>query len=465
MNVRTPSMPPAPPALASSWGNLVRTVVVFVALVAAVGCARTDSPTTTVSDVEEVCATDPFGCVVFNVGDPVELGALLWLGADSSQSGVGSRVAVELAVDYLDGVFDGVPGDLLGHPVEVIIEDDGCSREDGIVAAERLRAEPRLLAVVGTTCSSAALDGAAVVFGEAGILLVSPSATAPALTDPDNRQRFFFRTAPNDAIQGSVLADFVVRSLTPADGDPVVVATVDDGGPYSGELAQVFGQRIELQGGVVAASPTLGASEASPEAVAEAVAAVAAAAPDVVFLPLFEPNCSTLVTALRAVPALADTEFVVAEACVGPRFLEVAGPAGDGVFGSAPDFSDTSADPFYTQEFLPAFERRFGGLPPGVWHAHAFDAANLIFDATRRVAIRLPGGAFAVPRSALRSAFLDVSRYRGVSGLVTCTPSGDCAQSARIAVYEAPLWPVEGGSAGSPTFSQSKNLAEVRNNQ
>ena len=445
--------------------SAARGLLAVAILVVAVGCARTDSGTSTVTDVEEVCAADPFGCVVFNVGDPVELGALLWLGADSSQSGVGSRVAVELAVDYLDGVFDGVPGDLLGHPVEVITEDDGCSREDGVLAAERLRAEPRLLAVVGTTCSAAALDGAAVVFGEQGILLVSPSATAPALTDPDNRERFFFRTAPNDAIQGSVLADFVVRSLTPVGGNAVVVATVDDAGPYSSELAEVFAQRIELQGGVVAASPTVGGSEASAEAIAAAVSSVAAAAPDVVFLPLFEPNCSAMVTGLRGVPELADTEFVVAEACVGPGFLQAAGPAGEGVFGSAPDFSDTSADPFYTQEFLPAFERRFGGPPPGVWHAHAFDAANLIFDATRRVALRLPGGAFAVPRSALRSAFLDVSRYRGVSGLVTCTPSGDCAQSARIAVYEAPLWPVEGGDFGSPAFSQSKSLAEVRNNQ
>jgi hypothetical protein len=88
-----------------------------------------------------------------------------------------------------------------------------------------------------------------------------------------------------------------------------------------------------------------------------------------------------------------------------------------------------------------------------------------MFDATRRVALRLPGGAFAVPRSALRSAFLDVSRYRGVSGLITCTPSGDCAQSARIAVYRAPAWPVEDGSDGAPVFSQSKSLADVRNNQ
>jgi branched-chain amino acid transport system substrate-binding protein len=448
------------------WGpHLVVVSLAMLVLGTVVACAPDDAGEAAVAGAEEICAADPFGCAVFDVGDPVELGALLWLGVDSSQSGVGSRVAVELAVDYLDGVFDGVPGNLLGHPVEVLVEDDGCNRDDGIAAATRLRAEPRLLAVVGTTCSSSALGGAAVVLGEDGVLLVSPSATAPALTDADNRQRFFFRTAPNDAIQGSVLADFALRSLGAGDGTALRIATVDDGGPYSSALAQVFAQRVELQGGAVGATPSLGGSEAAPAVVADAVASLVPDAPDVVFLPLFEPNCSAVVSAIRAVAELADTQIIVAEACVGGRFIAAAGDAGVGVYGSAPDFSDTSADPFYTDEFLPAFERRFGGPPPGVWHAHAFDAANLIFDATRRVAIRLPGGAFAVPRSALRSAFLDVSRYRGVSGLVTCTPSGDCAQSARIAVYVAPSWPVEGGVAGDPVFSQAKSLAEVRNNQ
>ena len=442
--------------------------VLLVALVVAgaVGCASGNGTDEDVAVVDEMCAADPFGCVMFNVGDPVELGALLWLGPGSSGSGEGSLTAVELAIDYLDGSFDGVPGELLGHPVEALVEDDGCNRADGAAAAERLRAEPRLLAVVGTTCSSAALDGAAVVLSEAGILLVSPSATAPALTDPTGRQRYFFRTSPNDAIQGSVVADFVVRSIAPASGDGAVrVATVDDGSPYSAELAQVFAQRIELQGGSLAAAVALDGADASPDDIAGGVAEIAAAAPDVVFLPLFEPTCSAAAQAIRSEPTLSSVSVVVAEACVDAAFLDVMGDAATGVFGSAPDFSDSSADPFYVQEFLPAFERRFGGPPPGVWHAHAFDAANLIFDATRRVALPLPGGAFAVPRSRLRSAFLDVDRYRGVSGLVTCTPSGDCAQSARIAVYRAPAWPVVAGGSATPVFSQSKSLADVRNNQ
>lgn len=411
--------------------------------------------------VEEVCAADPKGCVEFGVGEPVELGALLWVGPTASGSGEGSRVAVELAIDYLDGSFDAIPGNLLGHPVDLIVDDDGCSPETAAAAAERLRQEPKLLAVVGTTCSSAALDAADAVLSEAGILLVSPSATAPALTDPARRERFFFRTAPNDLIQGGVIADFVVRSLPAGAVAEAVVAVVDDGSPYSSQLAGVFSREVQLAGVAVEEVPSLGASPAPPGAIGRAIAALEMVQPDTVFLPLFEPTCSSMVSAMRASEVLADATIVVAEACVTSAFLDALGSEADGVFGSSPDFSDPAGEPFNVDEFLPAFQRRFGAPPPSVWHAHAFDAANLIFDATRRVAIRLPGGAFVVPRTALRNALLDVTRYRGVSGRLSCAPSGDCVPAARIAIYEAPQWPVRGGIGAVPVFSQSKSLGEV----
>lgn len=416
-------------------------------------------------DVAATCEADPFGCVVFDVGAPVELGALLWVGPDANSVGVDSRIGVELAVDYLDGTFDDVPGQLLGHPVVVDVEDDGCDPEVATEAARRLLNEPGLLAVVGTTCSSAALDGAARVLSERGVLLVSPSATAPALTDPERRDRFVFRTAPNDQIQGAVVADFVARNLAPT-GRAVRVATIDDDSAYSGELAQVFTQQIEVAGGDIVATASIGGREADLVEVQAAVDVVAPASPDVIFLPLFEPDCSTTVTAIRSRPELAGVPIVVAEACVVAEFLGAVGAAGLGVYGSAPDFTDTSADPFYAEEFVPAFKRRFGAPPPSVFHAHAFDAANLIFEATRRVALPLPGGAFAVPRSALRTALLDVASYRGVSGLIACRPSGDCAQSARFAIFPAPNWPVgAGASQAVSVFSQSKSLRDVLGGQ
>ena len=125
-----------------------RAGMLVAALCGAVGlaaCGTSDSATIG-DDVEAICAADPFGCVVYDIGAPIELGALLWLSEETPGTGVNSRLGIELAIDYLDGVFDSVPGELLGHRVELLTDDDGCSAEQGVVAAERLRVEPGLLA-------------------------------------------------------------------------------------------------------------------------------------------------------------------------------------------------------------------------------------------------------------------------------------------------------------------------------
>jgi branched-chain amino acid transport system substrate-binding protein len=143
-------------------------------------------------------------------------------------------------------------------------------------------------------------------------------------------------------------------------------------------------------------------------------------------------------------------------------FLAEAGSAATGVFGSAADNEALRAGSFYAESFLPAYQRSYGENPGGQFHTYAFDATNLIFDALRRVAQPQPNGALRIRRSELRAAMLAVQGYPGLSGPITCRPTGDCAQGARLGIYEAPSWPVGAGvDTARPVFSQAKSLAEV----
>ena len=65
-------------------------------------------------------------------------------------SGTDSKNGIALAIDYLDGTFDGTPGQLLGHDVTLQHEDDGCSAEGGQAGATALAANPDIVAVIGT---------------------------------------------------------------------------------------------------------------------------------------------------------------------------------------------------------------------------------------------------------------------------------------------------------------------------
>ena len=398
--------------------------------------------------VQAECARDANACVEVGVGRPIYLGTLLF---EADSAGLDSKRAVDLAVDYLDGQFDGEAGELLGHPVALLAESEDCTPKGGIAGAKRLLLEPDLVAVIGTTCSAASFDAAAKVLSAKDVLLISPSNTSPLLTDPKKHERFYFRTAFNDLIQGAAVAAFVKEKLG---AKTAGIISVPDA--YSKTLGEAFADRFWRDGGKVVAEASM-ALRGSP---AQAVATMATARPDVIFLPTFAPACPAAVRAIRATPALANARIVVSEACQTRDALKDLGATADGIYASGPDAGDLRADPFYSRYFIPAYRKAYGEAPPTVFHATTYDAANLLFGAIRRASVQLPGGRLLIDRAALRRAMLDVEGYKGMSGILTCVPNGDCAQGARISVYRAPAWPQLRPGA-RPVFSRSFTLAEV----
>lgn len=77
-------------------------------------------------------------------------------------------------------------------------------------AAERLITSDQVKGIIGGDCSGVTRAVLTNVAMPNGIVMVSPSATSPALTDdPDNG--LFFRTAPSDAREGEVMAAILVE--------------------------------------------------------------------------------------------------------------------------------------------------------------------------------------------------------------------------------------------------------------
>ena len=75
-------------------------------------------------------------------------------------------------------------------------------------AAERLVTSDKVHAIMGADCSG--VTGAILqnVARPNGVVMISPSATSPALSTADDDD-LFFRTAPSDARQGAVIADIL----------------------------------------------------------------------------------------------------------------------------------------------------------------------------------------------------------------------------------------------------------------
>jgi branched-chain amino acid transport system substrate-binding protein len=295
--------------------------------------------------------------------------------------------------------------------------------------------------VIGTSCSSASLGVADKILSEKGIVTISPSATNPALTTAGTHQPYYFRTAHNDRIQAAVVADFAVQKLSATTG-----ATIHDESPYTQGLTDGFKANFETQGGEVTSEDAINSADKDFKPL---LTKIAQNAPNVIYAPDFNPACALIAKQKATTSGLEDTTLMGSDGC-----------SADGVYLSGPDLTAFSGGDFYKNELVPAYEDQYGSKPLSVFHAHAFDAMNVLVKAIEATAVENSDGSLTINRAALRDAVQNTTDYEGVIGTITCTPDGDCATSVTIGIYKVPdvgfLDP-----AAKPVFTETKTLDEV----
>ena len=343
--------------------------------------------------------TDTLGVVRVAKGQPLTIAYWLVVAGPDASLGVDSRRGIEIAIEDRKGR-------LLDHPVRLIGEDDGCSAEGGVTAATKLAANRAIVA---------------------GIVNVSPANTAPRLTAPDRGPDFegYLRTAHNDKVQGSVAAEFA-RKVLKVDR----AATVHDGSPYAEGLANVFVERFRKGGGTITSQEAIAPTDTDMRPV---LTKIAAGNPQLVYYPIFIAAGGHMTRQAKEVPGLANVKLMSADGTFSPDFLRAAGGAAVGMYHSSPDLSPEALGPRY-KEFLGKYQKKFGEKPNAAFHAHAYDAANMIFAAIEKVAKKDGGNTF-IGRKALRDALFATKNFKGLTGNLTCEKFGDCADP-KIAVYQ-----------------------------
>ncbi len=358
---------------------------------------------------ESLECTDEIGCVEVAPGDPVILASSLVVSGPNTELGLDSQYGVELAIDFRE--------ELLGHPIELQAEDDGCSAEGGQTSATKIVSNPQIVAMVGTSCSGAGVPASEIV-SDAGFAMVSPSNTSPALTDPDQAFHVgYLRTAHNDLVQGQAMADFAFNEL-----GVTRAAVIHDGDPYTEGLASAFSGPFEEFGGEIVAFEAEAPDASNVEPL---LTTVAAADPEFIFYPVFIPLGSLITNTASDIPDLEGVILAAADGIQSPSFLENTVGTSEGMYASGPDLSFSNT--FYQDEFLPAYQEKYGTEPTAPFHAHAFDATNMVLDAIEAVAQQGGDGTLLIGRQALRDALYATSGLEGVTGTISCDENGDCA--------------------------------------
>ena len=143
-------------------------------------------------------------------------------------------------------------GGIGGEKVVLKLADDAGDPKQGVSAANLLVGD-KVRFVVGPVTSGVAM-AASDVFAESGVLMVTPTATSPALTNRGLSN--VFRTCGRDDQQAEVAAAYVLKNLKGKK-----VAIVHDKGTYGKGLADSFKKGINAGGITEVAYLTLNPGE------------------------------------------------------------------------------------------------------------------------------------------------------------------------------------------------------------
>jgi len=121
-----------------------------------------------------------------------------------------------------------------------------------------------------------------------------------------------------------------------------------------------------------------------------------------------------------------------ADGIFSPDFYKAAGETAIGMYHSSPDFSAFAGG---YKDFLTKHQKKYGEKPLAPFHAHAYDAAMMIYAAIEKVGKKAPDGTLYIGRKALRDALYATKNMKGLTGNVSCDKYGDCADP-KIGVYK-----------------------------
>jgi branched-chain amino acid transport system substrate-binding protein len=360
---------------------------------------------------------DEIGVIKIKPNEPIHIACWLAVAGSEASLGIDSKRGVEIAVEDKGGK-------ILGFPIKLTVQDTGCNAEGGQAAATKLAADPTIVAAIGSTCSSEARPGAPILW-KAGIVTVSPSNTAPELTSPKRGKEYegYLRTAHNDKVQGAVAAEFAYKYLKVRRA-----ATIHDGSPYAEQLQAVFAERFKKLGGTITSQEAVAPTDTDMRPM---LTKIATGKPEMIYYPIFIAAGGHVTRQVKEIAGLEKVALMGADGLFSPDFYKAAGEAAIGMYHSSPDFS-AFAEGY--KAFLEKHQKKYGEKPLSVFHAHAYDAAMIIFSAIEKVAKKSPDGTLYIGRKALRDALYATKNHKGLTGTLTCDPYGDCADP-RIAVY------------------------------
>jgi len=294
--------------------------------------------------------------------------------------------------------------------IQAIVEDSQCTPDPAVNAANKVIDQDKVKYIIGEVCSKASIPVSEIANAKS-VIQMSPTSTNPDVTvDKSGKTKpFIFRACFIDPFQGSVGAKFAQDKLKAK----TAFIMLDQANDYVKGLAEFFEAAFTKAGGKIVGKESYTAKDTDFSAI---LAKVAAAKPDVVYLPDYY-NIVNLATKQAK------------EKGIGAPFI-----GGDGWDSS--DLDVKAADGgYFTNHYSPddprmevvnfkkAYGAKFAGKVPDALATLAYDATNLLLQAINDTG--------ADDTAKVRDVLSKI-KFNGVSGAISFDSKNNPVKSATI---------------------------------
>jgi branched-chain amino acid transport system substrate-binding protein len=279
-------------------------------------------------------------------------------------------------------------GGVLGRKIQVVEADDQGNPQIGVAAAEKVAADPAVIATVWGITSVTCIP-VSEILQKASLVLITPGCTNPRVTD--RRLNNTNRVCARDDAQAPAAAMFAVQDLKAKK-----IAILDDGTTGPKGFADEFDKRAKTLG-----ARTLRYQVRAGDKDFRAILGTVPKDVDLVVPSVWAPEAALIAKQLPDVGL--DVRMIGGDGIYEVKdYIEASGGAAEGNYVTflAPDMRKVPA----AAKFVKAFEAKYG--PLSSYGPLAYEATNIIIEAIKK--------AGKAERAAVRDAVRATRNYRGV---------------------------------------------------
>ena len=344
--------------------------------------------------------------------DTIRIGFFAPITGPAAADGASAKNAVELGVKELNDA-----GGIGGKKIDLIVYDDRLNPQEAVAIANKLIEKDKVVGVVSGAYSGPTRV-TAPIFQKAGMPMVAGYAVHPDVTwDPKEKKPndFCFRNGFLGEIEGAAAAEYAVKNMK---AQSVALIFMDN--DFGRAISAGFAERTEKLGAKVLTKQMYkfpGEKDFRPF-----LTRIKESNPDLIFAAGYYGEAAAIV---RQAKELGITSKIMGEEGFdSPKFIEIAGPAAEGVV-IATNLDRDDPRPV-VQNFLKNYHSAYKEDADMVG-ASSYDALMILVNAIKKS---------GTDAKAIQKALLETKDYNGLTGKISRFVQGEVVKPVQIQVVK-----------------------------